>query len=225
MSDNSIQEQINEINRKLDLILDEAYIQRQNREAVNDLLEDMSVVGKDAFRHMVEKLDNAGVEIDGEAFGCLIVRLIRNIPNLGMIVETIESLTDFVGDATPVIKQIGLDGVKKFHEMEQKGYFEILSQLSITMDTLMSKYNVEDLRKLSEYLVPVADTVISLADPKIIKKINSVTFALREIDPDKVEEYSIWKLMRELNKPEIKKSLGFMMAFLKNITQVQNQNN
>ena len=42
MSDKLIQEQINEINRKLDLLIDEVTIQRQNREAINDLIDDVS---------------------------------------------------------------------------------------------------------------------------------------------------------------------------------------
>jgi uncharacterized protein YjgD (DUF1641 family) len=223
MSDKSIQEQINEINRKLDLLLDEASVQRQNREAVNDLLEDLSVVGKDAFRHMVAELDHAGVELDREALGCLIIRLIRNIQNLGTIVETIESITDLAADMTPIIKQIGLDGVKKFNEMEQKGYFELLNQLAVTMDTIMSRYSKDDFKRLSEYLIPVADTLVSIADPGVINKINSVTGTLKEINPDQIEEYSIWKLMREINKPEVRKSLGFIMAFMKKITYNQNQ--
>ena len=53
MSDKLIQEQINDINRKLDLLIDEVTIQRQNREAVNDLIDDVAVIGKDVFKNMV----------------------------------------------------------------------------------------------------------------------------------------------------------------------------
>ncbi|MEZ5011910.1 MAG: hypothetical protein R2744_10110 [Bacteroidales bacterium] len=49
MSDKNIQVQIDEINRKLDLILEEAAYQRGNRETVTDLVDDLAIVGKDAF--------------------------------------------------------------------------------------------------------------------------------------------------------------------------------
>ena len=129
MSEKLIQEQIREINRKLDLIIDETSFQRENREVINDLVDDVAVIGKDAFRQMVTQLDDAGIELDSEALRCLLLRLIRNIRSLGMVMETLESFTDLAKDVTPIIKQIGLDSVQKFHELEQKGYFELLNQL------------------------------------------------------------------------------------------------
>ena len=219
MSEKLIQEQIRDINRKLDLILDETSFQRQNREAVNDLVDDVAVIGKDAFKQMVTQLDDAGIELDSEALRCLLLRLIRNIRSLGMVMETLESFTDLAKDVTPVIKQIGLDGVQKFHELEQKGYFELLNQLGKTFDQILSKYRIEDIQKLSENLVPVIDTLITIADPEMLKKINAAAVALRDINTDEIEDYSVWRTMKQLNKPEVRKSLGFIMAFIKNVSK------
>ncbi len=79
MSEKSLQEQINNINSKLDLLIEEVTIQRQNREAMNDLLDDVAVIGKDAFRNVVTELDNAGIELNRDALKSLTLRLIRNI--------------------------------------------------------------------------------------------------------------------------------------------------
>jgi uncharacterized protein YjgD (DUF1641 family) len=221
MSDKLIQEQIKEINRKLDLILDETSVQRQNREAVNDLVDDVAVIGKDAFKQMVTQLDDAGIELDSEALRCLILRLIRNIRSMGMVLEILESFTDLAKDVTPIVKQIGLDGVQKFHELEQKGYFEILNQLGKTMDTVLSRYSKEDLQRLSDNLIPVADTLVKIADPNLLNKINAASTALKDINPEDIEEYSVWRLIRQMNKPEVRKSFGFIMAFLQNISKTE----
>jgi uncharacterized protein YjgD (DUF1641 family) len=224
MSEKLIQEQIREINRKLDLILDETSFQRENREVINDLVDDVAVIGKDAFRQMVTQLDDAGIELDSEALRCLLLRLIRNIRSLGMVMETLESFTDLAKDVTPIIKQIGLDGVQKFHELEQKGYFELLNQLGKTFDQILSKYRIEDIQKLSENLEPVIETLITIADPEMLKKINAAAVALRDINTDEIEDYSVWRTMKQLNKPEVRKSLGFIMAFIKNVSKA-NKNN
>jgi len=221
MADKLLQEQITEINRKLDLILDENSVQRQNREAVNDLIDDVALIGKDMFNQAVIQLDDAGIELDSEALRCLILRLIRNIRSMGMVMETLESFTDLAKDVTPIIKQIGLDGVQKFHELEKKGYFELLNQIGKTFDRILSKYNIEEIQKLSDNLVPVIDTLAAIADPKMLNKINAAAVALKNINPDEIEEYSIWKMMRQLNKPEVRKSLGFMMAFINNISKTE----
>jgi len=224
MSDKVIQEQIREINRKLDLIIDETSFQRESREVINDLVDDVAVIGKDAFRQMVTQLDDAGIELDSEALRCLLLRLIRNIRSLGMVMETLESFTDLAKDVTPIIKQIGLDGVQKFHELEQKGYFELLNQLGKTFDQILSKYSIEDIQKLSENLVPVIDTLSTIADPRMLGKINAAAVALRDINPDEIEDYSVWRLMKQLNKPEVRKSLGFIMAFINNVSKTTKNN-
>ena len=221
MSDKLIQEQIRDINRKLDLILEETSVQRQNREAVNDFVDDAAVIGKDAFKQMVTQLDDAGIELDSEALRCLILRLIRNIRSMGMVLEILESFTDLAKDLTPIVKQIGLDGVQKFHELEQKGYFEVLNQLGKTMDTVLSRYSEEDLQRLSVNLIPVADTLVNIADPNLLNKINAASKALKDINPEDIEEYSIWRLIRQMNKPEVRKSFGFIMAFLQNISKTE----
>jgi uncharacterized protein YjgD (DUF1641 family) len=225
MSEKLIQEQIRDINRKLDLILDETSFQRQSREAVNDLVDDVAVIGKDAFKQMVTQLDDAGIELDSEALRCLLLRLIRNIRSLGMVMETLESFTDLAKDVTPIVKQIGLDGVQKFYELEQKGYFELLNQLGKTFDQILSKYRIEDIQRLPENLVPVIDTLITIADPEILKKINAAAVALRDINTDEIENYSVLRMMKQLNKPELRKSLGFLMAFINNVSKTEKKSN
>ena len=219
-----IQEQIDEINSKLDLILNEAMIQRQNRESVNDLLDDAAIIGKDIFHQTVIQLDNAGIELDGDALRCLVLRLVRNVSSLGMVLETLESFTDLVKDLTPIVKQVGLDGVQKFNEFEQKGYFELIKQLSITVDTLITRYSREEIQKLSDNLIPVTETLMNITDPRLLSKINAATTAIRDINPEDIEEYSIWRLMKQLRKPEVRKSIGFVIAFLNNISGTVKKN-
>lgn len=221
MSDKSIQEEIKEINRKLDLILEDAAVQRQNRESVNDLMDDVAVIGKDAFGHMVVELDDAGIEVDGEIISDIAVRLLRNIDNIGDILNTLESFSDLTKDITPIVKQVGLDGVQKFYEFEQKGYFEVLNQIGLAIDTIVSRYSKDDMQKISVNLVKVFDTLSIVSDEKVLEKIDSIFSTLREINIDDVEDISIWRMVKDLNKPEVKKSIGFMMAFL----EIINENN
>jgi uncharacterized protein YjgD (DUF1641 family) len=223
MSEKPTQEQINEINRKLDQILEEISVQRQNREAVNDLLDDVAVIGKDAFKEMVIQLDNAQIELDGDTLRCLLMRFVRNVGNIGVLLETLESINDLSKDITPIIKQVGLDGIQKFHQLEQKGYFEILNQLLLTIDAIVSRYSKEELQNLSNNLIPVAETLMSVADPKLLNKVNSALTAIMSINMEEVEEYSVWKLIRELNKPEIKKSFGFIITLIKSIMNQEKQ--
>ncbi len=164
MTEKSVQLQIDEINRKLDLILGEISLQRQNREVVNDLVKDLA----------------------------------------------------------PIIKQIGLDGVQKFYEIEQKGYIEIANQVGKSMDTIISRYSIDEIKNFSDNIVSIFDTLSAIGDPKVLNKINSAVVSLKEIDPEDIEEYSLWRLIRQLNKPEVRKSFGFIILFLQNLIKQNN---
>lgn len=217
MSDNNIQAQIEEVNRKLDLILEEAASQRQNRETVTDLVDDLAIVGKDAFNGMVDSLDNAGIELDPDSVKYMILGFIRNINNINMLLETLESVTDLVKDVSPIIKQVGIDAVDKFTEIDRKGYFEVLRQVMTAVDNIMMKFSKEDLEGLGEKIESVLNTLLIIIDPAFMSKIGMFVKTYKEIDIENIPEYSIFRVMRELNKPDMKKSIGFIMTFLKEI--------
>ena len=56
MADQNIQAQIDAINAKLDLILEEVLAQREMRESVLDLADDVSIIGKDIFKNHITRL-------------------------------------------------------------------------------------------------------------------------------------------------------------------------
>ena len=55
MAKDNIQEQINDINRKLDLVLEEVIAQRETRQSVEDLASDLTIVGNDIFKNADEE--------------------------------------------------------------------------------------------------------------------------------------------------------------------------
>jgi len=104
--DNNIQEQLNDINRKLDIVLDEVIAQKQTRQSIEDLTADLTLIGTDIFSSTVTELDNAGVEVDGEAVKLLILKLIRNIDTITELFEMLESGKDLLKDLSPIIQQL-----------------------------------------------------------------------------------------------------------------------
>ena len=217
MSEKDMQLQINEINRKLDLIIEDRVVQKQNQDAVLDLVDDLSIVGKDAFSSVVDGLDNAGVELDGDSIKHLILSFIRNIENINTLMMTLENVMDLVKDAGPIVKEVGIDAVDKFKEIDDKGYFEVLRQFMKAMDNVMAKFPKEDLEGLGEKIESVLNTLLVIIDPAFMDKIGMFVETYKEIDHENIPSYSIWKVMREFNQPDMKKSIGFIMTFLKEI--------
>jgi uncharacterized protein YjgD (DUF1641 family) len=130
MSEKNMQEQINELNRKLDLILERIEEQHRNREEFDDLVSDLSIVAKDAFHQTVVTLDKAQVDLDHSGVPMLLIKLLQNIDTFYEMLEMLESAKDFMKDLSPILHQMGLDAVNKMNEFEQKGYFDIVKNLS-----------------------------------------------------------------------------------------------
>lgn len=219
MANENIQEQINDINRKLDLVLEEVMAQRETRQSVEDLTTDLTIIGTDLFKATVTELDNAGVELDGEAVKQLMLKLVRNVGTINEMFEMMESVNDLAKDASPILHQMGLDGIHMMNQFEQKGYFDFLREAMKIMDNVVTHFTVEDVRLLSENIVTILETVKSLTQPDMLKAINSGLVVYKSIEVEDIEEYSLWKAMKAMNSKEMKRGLGFMITFLQNIAK------
>jgi uncharacterized protein YjgD (DUF1641 family) len=220
MSDQNIQAQIDAINAKLDMILEEVLAQREMRESVLDLANDASIIGKDVFKNTVIQLDKAGVELDSEAIAGIGLKLIRNVENINDFLDTLESINDFVKDVSPIIHQVGLDAIHKLHELEQKGYIDFFKELSKAMDNIVTHFTVEDVKALSDNVVVILETVKNLTQPDMLKAVNNAVSIYKNLDMENVEEISLFKAMMEFRKPEMRRGIGFMITFLRRLSEM-----
>ena len=80
ITNKEVDNKLDRVNDKLDVILDELNLQRGRREQVNDLMNDVTIIGKDLFETTVSRLDKAGIEVKGhdlEKLGLKIIRLLK----------------------------------------------------------------------------------------------------------------------------------------------------
>lgn len=215
--------QLTEINQKLDLLTEFMTEQKQKSEMLEDLITDVSIIGKDAFQSSVEELDKQGVELDGEALKLFFFKMIKNANNFSMVLSVFESTVDLMKDLGPVAKEAGYDVINKFHDLEQKGYFEFFREAGTIMDTVVAHFTPEEMRLLADNVVTLLDTLKNLTQPDMLDAMNNAVNIFKGLDPTDVPEYSVWKMIRELNSPEMKRGMGFIITFLKNLTPVKEQ--
>jgi uncharacterized protein YjgD (DUF1641 family) len=213
-----LQIQINDINRKLDLVLEELAIQKQKRQALEDLATDINLIGNDLFKATVDELDHAGVELDAEELKSFFFRLLRNAGTLNELLQMTESMVDLTRDMGPVLTQMGLDGIQKMHELEERGIFEFIKELAGIFDNVVRHFSAEDVRLLADNIVTILETFKNLTQPEMLDALNNAINVFKKIEIENLEEYSLWRVLREMRTPEGKKGLGFIMTFLKNIT-------
>ncbi len=218
MEEKQLQTQIAELNQKVDLLLDYVNQQRLKTNQLEDLVSDLSIVGKDVYDTAVEELDNRMVELDIDQIKGLGLRVLRNIENINQFLETFESISDFMKDVSPIANEVIIDFSKKLHEYDQRGYFEFFREVGTIFDNIITHYSPEDVKNLADNIVTIMETIRSATQPEMMLAINNGLKVYGSIETENVPEYSFWKVMKEMNKPEMKRALGFFVTFMKNLS-------
>lgn len=220
MTDVQLQDQINQVNQKLDLILESVELQKRSREELDDLVQDAGIVVKDVFHQSVTILEKAEVDLDHNGIPMLLIKVLQNIDTFREMLEMLESARDFMKDVSPILHQAGLDAVNKMHELEQKGYIEYAGELLSFMERFTRAFTVDDLRNLGNNLDQMMGIVRNATHPDVIAALNRATRALAETSrDDKIDNKSLFGLLREMNSPDVRKSLAYALRLLKAVNR------
>lgn len=212
-------QQIAELNQKVDTILEYVNQQRLKSQAVDDLVADVSIIGKDVYDSTVKALDEHEVVLDPDQLRELGIRVAQNVGNFNTMLDTMGSAMDLLKDVGPIANEVIIDATKKLHEFEQKGYFEFMKEFGAIIDNVVTHYGVNDVRMLADNVVTILDTVKNLTQPDVLKSIDTAVKVFSSMETEDVPQYSIFRVMREVNKPEMKKAWGFLFTFLKNMSR------
>lgn len=218
MAEKDLQKQIDDINVKLDAILECATAQKLRSERMDDLVADVNIITRDAFRSSVEELDRQGVELNWDDLKFLSFKFLKNVDKFTYVMDTFDSVYDLMQDLGPVVREVIIDTIRKMAEMEQKGYFEFFTELMRAMDTVVTHYSGEDVKLLADNIVTIMDTVKNMTQPDMLQAMNNAVTVFQKLEVDDIPEYSLWKAMKEMRSPEMKKGIGFMITFLKNLS-------
>lgn len=225
MEEKSMQVQITELNQKVDILLEYVNEQRLKTNQLEDLVSDLSIVGKDVYDTAVEELNNRMVKIDPDQVKNIGLRLLSNIDNIDKALELFESLSDLAKDAMPIVNEVIIDSTRKMNELDNKGYFSFFKEVGLIFDNVITHFSREEIHLLAENVVTILETVKTLTQPEMMNAVNNAIKVFGSINTTDIPEYSVWKLMREINQPEMKKTIGFMVTYMKSLSGNNLSNN
>lgn len=222
--DNNIQTQIDQINKKLDIILEEIELQKKHRLEVEDLKDDLMRVGKDLYQTAVEELDQIHDHLSTRDILHFGKYMLRNVNTISKVVQQLESTKDFLNDAAPLIREYIVDFMAKLDEYDRRGYFEFIKETQNIVDKVVTSFSKEDVKALGDNIVTILKTIRNLTQPDMLRAVNNALQVYKKLNIKVDEKVSIVTLLREMNSPEVRKGLVFAFRFLKSLAQ-QPQNN
>ncbi|MFC1760107.1 DUF1641 domain-containing protein [Candidatus Neomarinimicrobiota bacterium] len=221
MTDQNLELQLQSIDQKLDLISEELAVVRRQREELNELKQDLTIIAKDLFSTAIDEFEDIAPFVQTGDFLHLLKKILQNTQNITMVMTKFESGLDFFADAKPVGKELFNDTLGKLNEFDQKGYFQFIKELLNVADRVVDHFPEEDVKLLGDNIITILETVKELTQPEMLTAINNAVGIYKNLDPKDIPQYSIWKVIREINTPEIKRGIGFVITFLKKITAEQ----
>lgn len=193
MGEIAIQNQINELNNKVDTLLEYIIAQNKKNQAIDDFIDDAYKVGIDLFKTSAVELDNNGVEVDMDEVKILIFKLLKNIQTFNTLMNMLESMVDLVKDATPIAREMIIDLTYQLDKLEKNGTIESLKTITT-----------------------------NLTNPDLLQSLAKISSAITSVKPDeKLDNISMFKLMKSLNNREVKSSLSYLIRILQEINKKQ----
>jgi len=221
MNDATIEAQLQAIQQKLDDISEELAVARRQRQEMQELKEDLTIIARDMFNTTVEELEDIAPFVRTGDFLHLLKKILRNTNNITGAISKLESALDFIEDARPVGKELFNDTLEKLDEFDRKGYFKFLEESLKIFDNVVTHFSVDDVRLLADNIVTILETVKNLTQPEMLQALNNGLNIYQNLNPKYVPEYTMIKALRELHTPEMRRGIGFIISFLKNVTEAQ----
>lgn len=191
MENQNIQQQLAELNKKVDLIFEYVAEQRKKQQMLEDLGTDLYRVGKEVFKNAVTELDNRDVKLDTEQVQRLFFTILQNIETFNSLFYALRVFLDFLKDAYPIAKEMIIDLTYELDRLQKDGVFDSLRVL-----------------------------IDNLKNPKFLQKIAQLTTAISKIQiDDNDNKHSFLQIIKELNDNEVKKGILFSLRLIKEITK------
>jgi len=219
MEEKNIQSQIDALDKKLDLILGYVNQQRLNSTVVEDLVSDLSIIGKDVYDSTVVELDKRQVDLNPAELTDVAISFLRNIGNIKKVMDLLEMGMDLSKEVGPIANEVIIDFTKQLGVFEEKGYFKFFKEFGPIMDNIVAGFTPEDLRDLADSIVSILTIVKEMTQPEVLGTMQNAIKAFNSMETESVPSYSVWRVMREMNSPEMKKALGYGVTFMKNVSK------
>ena len=212
-----------ELNQKLDRLTGQmeemtefVESQRRRQREWDDLKADLTPVAMDMYQVAVEQLSEVEPYVQLEDLLYLVKRLARNTRNIEQLLDQVESVSDLLQDAGPIVNDAFLTAVQQMDVMERKGYFRLIKEGQYVLDNVVDAFGPQDVRQLGDNVVTILMTIKEMTQPEVMAMAQNLAGTMRktEAQPEEVNT-SFWSILKQLRDPQTRRGLAVTLEMLK----------
>ncbi len=207
------EDRIAELDRKLDLIVEEMGHLRRMRQSAEDLGADLTRVTKDAMADATEALGAASLR--PVEFVQLVKSVLLHSRRIEALLEQLDSAADFLSDAQPLARDLFRQAVSASQLMEQRGYLTAAKAGLRIGDALVQAHSADDWRQVEASVPQLIGFLRELTRPEVLEALEAIIHGFGRVQATMDVDKSIFGLARDLNSPEARRGVGILVEFLK----------
>jgi uncharacterized protein YjgD (DUF1641 family) len=213
MSTALAEDRIAALDRKLDFIVDELASLKRMRESAEDLAADLSLVGKSAMRDAVAAFGTA--DLRPQEIAGLFKALLANAGLFERAIQQLQSATDFVEDAQPILR----DGMRRMIQVTQtlheKGYFQATAAGLRVGDAIVRAHSAEDWRQVEAGVPQLVGLIREFTKPEVLQALEAIVHGFGRVQATMDVNKSVFALARDLNSPDARRGVAILVEFLR----------
>ena len=207
------EERIAELDRKLDFIVEEIAHLKRVRNSAEDLVADLTLVGKDAMGDAIEALGSAALRPDE------IVQMFKSVlidaRLLTDALQQLESAADFVQDAQPIVRDLFRRAIAGSQQLQRKGYFEAATAGMRIGDALVQSHSRVDLKQVEASVPQLVGFLRELTRPEVLQALEAIIHGFGRVQATMNVDKSLLQLVRDMNSPDARRGIAIIVEFLK----------
>ena len=213
MLDTFVEDRIAELDRKLDFIVEEIGHLKRVRNSAEDLVADLSLVGKDAMGEATEALGT--LNLRPQDVLQLFKSVLLNARLLTTALQQLDSAADFLQDAQPIARDVYRQAVAGCQLLQEKGYFNAASSGIRITDALIQSHSATDLKQVEASVPQLIGFLRELTRPEVLQALEAIIHGFGQVQATMNVNKSVFEIARDLNSSEGRRGFAILVEFLK----------
>ena len=213
MATATVEDRLSELDRKLDFIVDELVHLKRVRNSAEDLVADLTIVGKDAMKDAVESLGSTALR--PEEILQLVKSVLMDARLLQTALQQLESAADFVQDASPIVRDLFHKAVAGCQTLDERGYFTAVGAGTRVADALIHSHSQKDWKQVEASVPQLVGFLRELTRPEVLQALEAIIHGFGRVQATMNVDKSVFELVRDVNSEDARRGIAILVEFLK----------
>jgi len=194
----------------------------QTASGIKDLREDLIPLSGQAFRLLIEELEDVESSFQLEDLLKLFKRALRSVKPIIFSLEQLENIVDFVLTIEPLLKSAVPQVINYLDDLEQKGVLRIITATLDVRAKIASAYTAEDIDQIGDGAVALLGLAKKLSDPDAVKFLEKIADLPSKVDLAGAKPVGPFGMLGALSGKEARQGLGVLMELTKAMGALKN---